>query len=160
MWHLKTAHLQLILFPSFLSYVHINYTLLRLTVSGAAFPPRVLLGSTRNSTLLCQQGLLLLLLPVQRSVNLAHFSLTISFFYFYFSVNILAFLCPSVSTTSILNVVLQGAQTNREGMGGARYIKRFDWTVSAMESTGLAALKSTGNLRPYIPATARPSQQK
>lgn len=64
---------------------------------------------------------------------LAHFSLTISFFFFYFSFNILAFLCPSVSTTSILNVVLQGAQTNREGMGGARYIKRFDWTVSAME---------------------------
>lgn len=64
---------------------------------------------------------------------LAHFSLTISFFFFYFSFNILAFLCPSVSTTSILNVVLQGAQTNREGMGGAHYIKRFDWTVSAME---------------------------
>lgn len=64
---------------------------------------------------------------------LAHFSLTISFFFFYFSSNILAFLCPSVSTTSILNVVLQGAQTNREGMGGAHYIKRFDWTVSAME---------------------------
>lgn len=68
-----------------------------------------------------------------RRAYLAHFSLTISFFFFYFSFNILAFLCPSVSTTSILNVVLQGAQTNREGMGGARYIKRFDWTVSAME---------------------------
>lgn len=81
----------------------------------------------------CYYSFLLLLPTVQRSVNLAHFSLTISFFYFYFSFNILAFLCPSVSTTSILNVVLQGAQTNREGMGGARYIKRFDWTVSAME---------------------------
>lgn len=119
MWHLKTAHLLLILFPFFLSYVHINYTLPRCTVSGAAFPPRVLLGSTRNSTLLCQQGLL--------------GTFFFDYFFFYFSFNILAFLCPSVSTTSILNVVLQGAQTNREGMGGAHYIKRFDWTVSAME---------------------------